>query len=287
MGLLDELEQEAQRRKLSDAEIARRKAEREEAYRVRIEPALDALHHFLTELIAKLKTLQPRKRIAYHVPGYGDAVGYVEHVYELEDNKQASTREITLVFHCALATEECPSVDVDGASRVRAVAGFFQRHHIGGMLAANKDPSGEVISATFRAKGRIPLTAHFYADADTAALRMTFTNFDDLGTVVKTITPSQIDEDLYEQIGRYVMREANTLMREDLPEAYRNQLRSKIQQQQIKRRWESRISDDRETEIAELRRAYTASGRVGGLLDRVIGAGGALGRLRGLVIRRK
>ena len=42
------------------------------------------------------------------------------------------------------------------------------------------------------------------------------------------------------------MREPNSLLREDLPEAYRKQLRSKVQQLEIKRRWENKISDTRE-----------------------------------------
>jgi len=286
VGLLDELEQEAQKRKVGDEDIQRRKAERETAYRVRLEPAFDALHAFLSELIGKLKTLKPRTALRYHVPGYGEIVGYVEHDYALRDEKQASSREVALDFTCAIATEQCPSIEVEGSSRVRAVAGFFQRHRIGGMTAPRKDASGDVIAATFRAKGRIPLNAHFSADTETAQLRMSFSNFDDLGSTVKTIAPSQVDEELYEQIGRFLVREPNTLLREDLPEAYRKQLRSKVQQQEIKRRWETRISDSREMELAELRRAYSATGKLGGLIERAGAIGSALGKLRGLVKRK-
>jgi hypothetical protein len=290
VGLLDELEQEAQKRGIADEDSARLKSEREAAYRTRLDPALDALHAFLSELILKLKTLKPRIALRYHVPGYGEIVGYFDHDYRLGDDKQPSSREIRLEFSCAIATEECPSVDIDGASRVRAVSGFFQRHRIGGMLAPRKDAAGDVIAATFRAKGRIALTAHFHADADGGVLRMSFTHFDGFDTTVKSVAPAQVDETLYEQIGRYLVREPNTLLREDLPEAYRKHLRSKVQQQEIKRRWENRISDSREVELAELRRAYTAAGKLGGLFGRLRSfgrIGGALGRLRGLIKRGK
>ena len=290
MGLLDELEQEAQKRRLSGEDSARRKTERDTAYRVRLDPALDALHAFLSELIIKLKTLQPRTRLRFAVPGYGDIVGYVEHEYRLSEERQASSRDIQLEFPCAIASEECPSVDVEGASRVRAIAGFFQRHRIGGMLAPRKDPAGDIVAATFRAKGRIMLSAQFHADAETAMLRMSFTNFDVFETTVKSIAPAQVDDDLYEQIGRFLLREPNTLLREDLPEAYRKQLRSKVQQQEIKRRWEMRISDNRDAELAQLRRVYTTAGKVGGLFGSVrnIGRiGGAIGRVRDLFKRGK
>jgi hypothetical protein len=289
VGLLDELEQEAQKRRQHGDDSSRLKAEREAAYRQHLEPALDRLHAFLSELIHKLRTLQPRIALHYHVPGYGEIVGHIEHEYRLSESKQASSREIQLEFQCVIASDECPSVDVEGASRVRAVSGFFQRHRIGGMQSPQKDAAGELVSATFRAKGRIPLTARFHADAENGVLRMTFCHFDGFDTTVKSVAPAQIGEDLFEQIGRYLVREPNTLLREDLPESYRNQLRSKIQQQQIKRRWETRISESREAELAALRRAYTIGGRFRGMFAGLWPAGRIGDALRPLrrLMRRK
>ena len=289
MGLLDELEMQARQRRTSDDELSRRKAERESDYRNRLEPALDALNAFLSELIEKLRTLKPRTQLRYQVHGYGEIVGYIEHEYRLGDERQTASREIALDFPCAIATDECPAIEVEGASRVRAIAGIFQRHRIGGMQAPRKDVSGEIVAATFRAKGRIPLGAHFHADAESGQLRMTFSNFDDLGIATKSVAAAQVDEALYEQIGRFLLREPNTLLREDLPEAYRKQLRSKIQQQEIKRRWETRIGERRESELAELRRAYTIRGRATGLLDGLLvgGIGRAFGRLKAIVTRRR
>jgi hypothetical protein len=290
VGLLEELEQQAQLRATAGDDPQRRKTERSAAYRDRLEPALDALHAFLTELIQKLYALKPRTALRYPVPGYGEIVGYVDHDYRLRDDKQPSSREIVLEFDCAIASEECPAVEVDGASRVRALGGFFQRHRLGGMSAPRKDAAGELVGATFRAKGRIAVSASFHADAENGVLRMSFSHFDGFDTVVKTVAATELGEALNDQIGRFIVREQNTLLREDLPEAYRKQLRSKVQQQEIKRRWENRISDTREHELAELRRAYTAAGKLGGLFVRVRSfgrIGGAIGQLRNLFPRKK
>ncbi len=290
VGLLDELEQQAQQRGLAGDEAARRKAERDHAYRTHLEPALDALHAFLTELIEKVRALKPRSALRYQVPGYGEIVGYIEHEYRLNDNRQTSSREIAIEFPCAIASDECPSIEVEGASRVRAVSGFFQRHRIGGMLAPRKDASGDLVAATFRAKGRIPLGASFHADAESGQLRMSFSNFDGLGTATKAVAAGQVDASLYEQIGRFLLREPNALLREDLPEAYRKQLRSKVQQLEMKRRWETRIGDNREAGITALRRDHTARGRITGVFDGFRNAadfGGAIGKLRALVARRR
>ncbi len=290
MGLLDELEQQAQIRAASGDESHRRKLERTTAYRDRLEPALEALHAFLTELVQKLYALKPHTALRYAVPGYGEIVGYIEHDYRLRDEKQPSSREVVLEFGCAIASDESPVVEVEGASRVRALGGFFQRHRIGGMSAPRKDAAGDLVGATFRAKGRIPLAASFHADAENGVLRMTFSHFDGFDTIVKTVAADHVDAALYDQIGRFIVREQNALLREDLPEAYRKQLRSKVQQLEIKRRWENRISDTREHELAELRRTYTAAGKLGGLFGRVRSfgrVGGAIGQLRNLFPRKK
>jgi hypothetical protein len=290
VGLLEELEQQTQQRGVDGDTAARRKAERDGAYRKELEPALDHLHAFLSELIEKVRALKPRTALSYHVPGYGEITGYIEHEYRLDDVRHPSSREITLDYPCAIATGECPSVEIEGVSRVRAVSGFFQRHRIGGMLGPRKDAAGDLVAATFRAKGRIALSATFHADAESALLRMTFVNFDGFGTATKTVPAAQAGAALFDEIGRFLLREPNALLREDLPEAYRKQLRSKVHQLEMKRRWETRIGDAREAELAGLRRTHTASGRLNGVFDGLRSAatfGGAFGKLRALVERRR
>ena len=217
MGLLDELEQEAQRRKATSGDAAARKAEREEIYRTRIEPGMAALYEYLQKLAANLKILTPKKQQQYQLNGYGTVVGYIEHDYELQVSTQTASREIKLQVHCAVASEECPVIEVQGATKVKAVAGAFQRHHLGGMSEPKKDASGEVVSARFNAKGRLTLVALFAGDAETAGVRMTFSNFEGLGSVTKNVGGTQLDEALFDEIGRFLTREPNNLLQEEAP----------------------------------------------------------------------
>lgn len=279
MGLLDELENEAQRRKSEEDSAIALKAARESAYRTTLEPAMGTLLAYLRELVAKLKVLQPKIAIRHTLAGYGDVVGYVEHEYEVHEHRMPSAKEITLSFFCAVAPSECPTIQVEGANRVRALSTLFQRHRLGAPLAPVKDNTGEVVSATFKAKGRIPLTAVFSADTTTGQLRLTFTNFDDLAPVTRNVAPESVNEALYDEIGRYVMREPTRLLREELPEDYRTQLRARVQQHEIKRRWESRITSRQQEDIAMLKREYGFGASFNKLGD-------AMGKLRGLVGRK-
>lgn len=261
VGLLDELEQQAQQRKASADDAEKRKSQREEIFRTQLEPGMNALHEFLGKLVANLKVLQPKKRLGFALVGYGDITGYIEHDYDLKSNVLPGSREIVLAFHCLVASEECPTVEVIGASKVKTVAGAFQRYHLGGLLEPKKDGNGEVISAKFNAKGRIPMRATFLADADSAAVRMNFVNFDSLGTATKNVPAGQLNEALFDSIGRYLMREDGNLFQEALPDSFRAQLRTRVQQDQIKRRWESKIGEQQKADLERIKREQSLTGR--------------------------
>jgi hypothetical protein len=290
VGLLDELEQEAQRRKASAGDAEKRKAEREEIFRTQIEPGMTALYEYLQKLTASLKVLTPRKQQRYALAGYGEVVGYIEHDYELQISTQTGSKEIKLAFPCAVASDECPTIEVQGATKIRTVAGAFQRYHLGGLIDPRKDASGEVTAARFNAKGRITMTATFVGDIESAAVKMTFTNFESLGMVTKAVAGAQLNDALFDDIGRFLTREPNNLMHETLSDAYRMQLRSRVQQDQIKRRWETKINEQQQNELAEMKRQRSITGRMARLVvkdDKPAAETPAptswLGKLKGLV----
>lgn len=287
MGLLDDLEQEAQRRKAGADDQDRAKQEREAAYRTQLEPGMVALHDYLSKLTQNLSFIKPKKNFRYPLPGYGDLVLQVEHEYDLKIASQPASKEIRLSFPCPIVTDECPNVEVLGTTKVKTVAGAFQRFHIGGVTITKKDANGEVLAATVRARGRIVLAAVFNADADSGTVRMQFGNFDQLGgQQTKTVTADQFNETLYDEIGRYIAREPNTLFREALPDDYRKQLRTKVQQEEMKRRWESQMAQRQREELAEMERQQGIAGKLTKVVDQVKG-GSFFDRLRGLVKKDK
>jgi hypothetical protein len=264
VGLLDELDQEAQRLAAGADDVARVKQQREEIYRTRLEPGMAALYEYLTKLTQRLTQLKPRKVFGFEVAGYGEVKFQVEHEYDLKYSNQPTAREIRLAYPCGVITEECPSVEVQGATKVKSLAGAFQRFHLAGLMDQKKDANGEVVAATFRAKGRMLSGALFSADANSGVVRLGFGNFDQLGgSLTKTLTADQFNEGVFDEIGRYLMREPNTLFKESLPEDFRKQLRSKVQQEELKRKWEVELADRQREELSQLEREHSLLGRFG------------------------
>ena len=270
MSLLDDLEQEAKRLKLTAGDVQQRKLAREEFFKNQIAPRVNALGEYLTRLVANLKALKPAKPWRYSMPGYGQIVAHCEHDYELVQTVLPDSHEIRIAFHCEVAPEDCPAVEVEGI-KVKALSGTFGRYQLAGQMSdVKKGSNGELLAATFRARGRITAIATFSADADAPVLKMSFTNVDAFGNAVKTVSLGALNDALFDDIGRFLAREENTLLRESLPDDYRAQLRSAVERNQVKQRWELKIAERRKTELAALKRAH--------------GSGESLfARLRGLV----
>jgi len=262
MGLLDELEQEAQRRKATLEVAAREKGEGETVYRTRLDPAMQTLYDFIARLVENLKFLKPKRAQRYAVTGYGEVVGYIDHDYELKLDAQQLSKQITLNFQCVIATDECPSLDVQGAAKVKALAATFQKFRIAGLGASRKDDSGEMVQAAFRPRGKIPLSAVISADAESGVARMAFTNFDGFGTVTKLVPADQFNDELFESLGRHLAREPSALLREEIPDELRKQLQQKIQQEQIRRKWEDKMAEQQHAELDSLKRDQSVRGRV-------------------------
>lgn len=288
MGLLDELEQEAQRRKAGVDDLDRAKQDRETVYRTVLEPGMAALHEYLSKLTQNLGYIKPKKVIRHTLAGYGDVVLQVEHEYDLRfTNNLPNSREIRLSFPCVIVTDECPSIEVLGVTKIKTVGGAFQRFHLGGVVVTRKDSNGEPVAATVRARGRIVLVAQFNADTESGGVRMQFNNFDQLGgQQTKSFSGEQFNEQLYDEVGRYIAREPNNLFREALPDDYRKQLRTKVQQEELKRRWEAQMADRQRDELAEMERQQGLAGKLTKVVDQVK-VGSFFGKLRGLVKKDK
>lgn len=263
MGLLDDLEQEAQRRKASLDEAEKAKAEREHVYRAQLDPAMQAFHEYLGKLTANLAFLKPKTQLRFEIPGYGPLVANIEHEYDLRSEKLSpSAREVVLNFHATVASEACPTVEIVGAGKVRTLNGIFQKLRLAAVHEFKKDDAGEMVSAVFRARGKIPLNVTVATDADTAQVRMSFTNFDSLGVAAKTVPAAQFNEQLYDEIGRFIAREQNALFREAISDDYRKQLQQKLQQDNMRRKWETRIAQQQKDEMEALRREQSLKGKL-------------------------
>jgi len=264
MGLLDELEQEAQKRR--EGEEGELKRKRDLFTDVTI-PAVERIYSYLQRLAKTLNFLKSERRATYQIAGYGPVVCRIDADMAVQAQMPMYAREIKLTVTGIIDPSACPVVQIDGASRVATMIEAFRRAGFDALQKAEKDERGAVVSARFQAVGKIPMVATFNIDMHSDQLRMEFTNFDALATRRQSMAISTISDEILDSIGKYLAHQQNYVARETVSDENREAWRAKLQQEQQRRQWEQKIADVQAAEEAKLR---TASPRVTGKIKSVV-----------------
>ena len=280
MSLLDQLAKQSEQRKtgLSDAESL--VADRESSFKS-LEVSIQHYKDYLDQLTKLLAEHPEKVQQRYEIPGYGTITALIAHDYVVRLNAiNKGSIEVTLNFNANVQPELCPSIEVQGVSRVQTIKALFDKHRIPAMLEAKKDASGSINQAVFRARGKIPLSIVALAELSTGQLKLTLNNFEDLGSSVKHYTPEQFNEPLFDQIGHYLARKDNELTKEKLPDSVLKKLRQTAQQNEMRRKWEEKLNQ--QAEVAEQARLEAEAQN--NFPNRLIAQGKSLvGKLAGLM----
>lgn len=270
MGLLDELEQEAERRRAEEAERAAAVHAREANWLERLEPAMRALEAYLKQLTDQLAFLKKSTRVVYPLPPYGDIVAYIEPTYTLRGRAPAkNSYEILLEFSANVAPDECPLIENESGARLKGLIGVLQPLRLNGMTDVRKNGSGEIIAARIRAKGRIPLSVLITADLESGVAKMAFQNLEGFGQSSRSFRPEQLDAALYDALGRFITREEPHFAQEAVSDDIRRQLQTRIQHEQMKREWETKLSRQLAEDESKALESLDPSLRPGSLLGRL------------------
>ena len=280
MSLLDQLAKQSEQRKtgLSDAENL--VAGRESNFKS-LEVSIQQFKDYLDQL-TKLLAEHPEKiQQRYEIPGYGTVIALIAHDYVVRLNAiNKGSIEVSLSFNANVQSELCPSIDVQGVSRVQTIKALFDKHRIPALLDAKKDASGAINQAVFRARGKIPLSIVALAELSTGQLKLSLSNFEDLGTSIKNYTAEQFNEQLFDQIGHYLARKDNELTKEKLPDSVMKKLRQTAQQNEMRRKWEEKLNQQAE----EAEQARIDAEAQNTFANRLMAQGKSLvGRLAGLI----
>ena len=261
MGLLDDLEQEAQKKREEKEEVL---ARRREYFKSNSIPAMEGLYDYLSRLSKSLNFLKTERRTKFKVIGYGDVTVKIESDMTIQAQMPMYAREIKLTVTGVIDTASCPLIKVEGASKVEALAEAFRRCGFEGMQRAERDDRGNILSAQFQPMGKVQMVASFFTDMNSDTLRMEFANFDNLGVRKESVAITSLNDDLFDQIGKYIALQQNYVVRETISDDMREAWRRGLSNENQKREVEQKIAAQVIAEEAQpgLRGAISPHGRV-------------------------
>lgn len=267
MGLLDDLEQQAQKERDSKEEIQK---QRREFFKNTTLPTMENLYDYLTRLTKSLNFLKAPRLGRYAITGYGELVTKCDNDMNVQAQMPMYGRTYTLTCTGIVDAGQSPQMMIEGAGRIEAMIELFRRYGFEAMERAEKNEKGEFTRAWFRAWGKVPMTATFTADMNSDLLKMEFTNFDSFGTRKQTVRIAEINDDVLDSIGKYIALQQNYILREAISEEHREAWRAKLQQEQTRREWEQKISEAQRAEEERLKKAQQGN-RITGSFKSITG----------------
>lgn len=269
MGILDELKQEAERRRTGE-HPAMPEEPKEGLWTERLGPKVKDLYEFLKQLSAHLNQLKKRIRVSYSLPGYGDVAAMIEPPFSIRATPGSDSVEIQLDCAAVVLGEECPVLETEGVVRTQALQQVFVKHRLSGLQEAKKNANGEVVAGRFQARGRIPLTLIIEAGQTLGVARITLTNFYGFATTVRSFRHPQLTPELFDALGRYITHDDASFGRESVDDEVRRTLAAKVQREQAKRRIEQDLAEQAIEDEARVR-GLMSGGRVLQSLRKLIG----------------
>jgi len=225
MGLLEQLEQEAEQQRREAARAISEECRRARRWSEELLPAMRSLDVYLQNLVDRLTQDKPVGRVVAPLPGYGDVVAYLDHRYTLRSAPTGESYEIALHFSAEVASSECPVIEATGASGVSDLAATLWSQRLFGLLHSSKDADGEVVAASFQARGRIQMKLRVFADRASGVARMHSSNLDGFSQSTRSFSPEQLTPSMFDRIGRYIARVDRGLQAASMVERAERRLR--------------------------------------------------------------
>lgn len=225
LSFLDRLKHEADQQKAQAEAAARDRDARESRYLGEIEPRMKTLTTYLEGLVATLLEVKPTLHIILPVAGYGD-LGVEPHWdYQIAHERRHRSFLISMSWTLRVDPERTPLVRADGPAKVKTLTSLFRQHHLGGIKEEKRTALGEVLSASFHARGFIKARMQAQISAEDPILKLLFENASWLGSSRRQMGWDQINERLFDRIARFIVREDDSLFAEELSEELLQRLR--------------------------------------------------------------
>ncbi|MCB1588559.1 MAG: hypothetical protein KDI56_06630 [Xanthomonadales bacterium] len=228
MSLLDRIGKQAQRVREERAAAEREKQRLEDRYEQIVAPAMEGLHDYLQALSRDLGEVQPPVQLHYQLIHYGPIVANALHEYRIEKHKRRFGYEITMAWRARVDHEKSNEQRIHGHRRVKQLIDQLRQLHLGGVREAEHGPNGDLIEARIHPRGFLHLELTAKASAYDTYLRLSFRHLDSLGQTHKHVVAEQLDASFYDRLGRFLIREDDELIKEQLSPELRARLQDAV-----------------------------------------------------------
>ena len=230
MGLLDDLKKQSESKKVQENQESQRREKAEEFYRAKVQPKFNEIYSHYAELTKHLNYVNPNTIAKYKINVSGLEAEFKQGDYKVQVDSMTDTSFVSIRCICKRPTDIEFLVEDPGTFNKHKH--FLNEHGLNYQIypRSNGEPG-----ARFIVQAEIVGELHFKGDRENGSILLTVVNFDSLGRRSKVLQVHEINDQFLDGLDRYLVRENENFFKLDIDESAREEIRSKVQEEQRRR----------------------------------------------------
>ena len=240
MGLLDDLKQQSESKKVEESQENLRKEKAEEYYRSTVQPVLTKIYQHYSELTKHLNYVKPDTRAKYAINLAGTQAEFHQGDYKVQVDSTEDTNYITIRCVCSRPTDV--EFILDDPSAVNKNKAFLNEHGLNYQLYPRNN--GEP-GARFTVQAEFTPEIHFTGNREKGTITLAIVNFESLGRRTRLLQISDINDEFLDGLDRFIIRENNDFFKLKMDDKAKEEIRARVQEEQRKRQEELKEAERR------------------------------------------
>lgn len=248
MGVLEQLRGQVHGKQ--DDELGQQHIEQELAarYKDAILPKMQSIFVFMKEMVEHLTYLEQSIFIDDYSSKYPQLGRLIQTDYKINTDgiigyvDPGKLMQINVSFFCL--NEGAFSYNLQGKSLIEQEVAFLSAHKVPFEWKYFQGV-GAAQNASFIVTRKIPVRFKFEVDYVASNIKILINNHENFGVYKKSFAPEQIDDDLLDEVARFMLRQDSDFIRLEISSEHRNRIRRKLEEtRQEYEAWLSQVHRD-------------------------------------------
>ena len=227
MGILDDLKNQSDNKKAAEEQERLHQAELLKYYEKNIHPKMLQMYSFLNEFIEHLNYIKNPTKVSFPIRPDGSMQEFEQGDYKVTIDSTKIVKDMNLHFNCKL--EEPLIFELENSERILRYTDVLHSYRIDFDRTDNKDSNYELISATFKVNGPIPVNIILQGDIATSSINILLNNFDKPGVSKHVFKERHITEEFIDDFGKFIIRQNPDFLKLDIADENKEKIRQNIQ----------------------------------------------------------
>lgn len=247
MGLLDDLKQQSESKKVQENQENLRKEQAEEFYKTKVQPILTNIYQHYSELTKHLNYVKPDTRATYAINISGEQAEFQQGDYKVQVDSTTDTNYITI--RCVCSRSKDVEFVVDDPAAVNKNKHFLNEHGLSYQVYPRNN--GEP-GARFALQAEFTPEIHFQGNRDKGTITLAIVNFESLGRRTRLLQISDVTDEFLDGLDRFIIRENKEFFKLKMDDKAKEEIRARVQAEQVKRMEELKEAE-RRAQMEEMR----------------------------------